>query len=61
MGALTQFDGVPYQIWESALIGQPVGATATTKLGQPVRADDGSLVVQTGDGLLKLTRYNTVG
>ncbi len=58
MGALTRFDGVPYTIWESALISQPAGA-ATTKLGQPVHADDGCLVVQTGDGLLKLTRYTT--
>ena len=58
MGALTRFDGVNYKIWESVLIAQPAGA-ATAKLGQPVRADNGSLVVQTGDGLLKLTRYTT--
>jgi methionyl-tRNA formyltransferase len=60
MGALTQFEGVPYKIWESVLVGQPSGAAAA-KLGQPVRADDGSLLVQTGDGLLKLTRYTTAG
>jgi methionyl-tRNA formyltransferase len=59
-GALAYFGGESYKIWESVMLGSANGHAGDYRLGEPVRSEDGSLIVLTGDGLLRLTRYTVV-